>query len=65
MAQGIGGTPDVDYEKDVEYWVRWLQEQWISSVIPQDIIQQVRSAPDMFAARKFAMDFHDSMMNSQ
>ncbi|KKT73523.1 MAG: hypothetical protein UW68_C0007G0008 [Candidatus Collierbacteria bacterium GW2011_GWB1_44_6] len=62
MGQGIGGTPGVPYEKDVEYWVRFLREQWVESAITQEIIDKVRASKTMLEARKVAMEFHDSML---
>lgn len=62
--KGVGGTPGVPYEEDVEYWVRFLKEGWQDDAIPQEVIDEIRAAPSMFKAREIAMAFHNKMLST-
>lgn len=59
------GTPIVRNSNGNEYWVKFLTNAWGKKVIPQLEIEEVRNAPDIFAAKSIAMRIHQGLLNQQ
>lgn len=62
VVSGIGGTPEVPYMEDTEYWVRWLHEVLKDDFITDDVVAEIRSAPNMLAARAIAQSYYNKLL---